>query len=859
MIERVGQRWDDAADELRDPRTLLVLQAIGGNSPYLSELTVREFPTFRLFRDHGADAALEPVFAGLDAAPEGQPRPAIAALLRQAKRQAALVIALADIGGFWTVERVTDALTALAEKTLGLTVRHLLRAAHDKGSIVLPDPDRPDRDSGFVALGMGKLGGRELNYSSDIDLILIYDAAAAPFAGTEGIGSLTARFARDLIGLMDARDADGYVFRTDLRLRPDPAATPPAVSLLGALTYYESMGQNWERAAMIKARPVAGDVDLGERFLTAIRPFVWRRGLDFAAVADIHALKRRINAHRNTALSDNADPVARLFGYNVKLGEGGIRDIEFLIQTLQIVWGGRDPSLRLKSTLAAGVRLVETGRLNATAFAQLTESYRFFRVVEHRLQMVNDRQTHELPDTPEGMAQIAVFLCFPDAAAFTKALLRHIEIVRTHYHQVFENVPEAPEAVAAGPELDFRGDHPEPATTVAALRAMGFTDAARVITGVRRWLAGHVRALRSSRARDLMTLMVPQVLAALGKQTQPDEAFNRFDRFIAALPTGVQPMSLFHRNPVLLERVARVLGAAPMLSEHLARYPTALEGLIAAEAPLDAYRVMQRTLRDATRLEDAIQIVRRLVKERDFLVSVATLDGVLDADAAGRERSALAHAALRAILPRVLADFASRYGRVPGGDLAIVVLGKAGSLEMMAGSDLDLMFIYDHPPDVTESDGARPMPAGQWFVRAVQACVAALTTPGVEGPMYALDMRLRPSGNKGPLAVSLSAFERYHRRRCLDVGADGADAGAGRCRASGVAGTGKDGDPTGTVPAAGCGTNAGGCGVDARAHAEGAAAPRPLGRQAPLGRHGRCRVHRPGTATGPRRRARVSS
>jgi glutamate-ammonia-ligase adenylyltransferase len=762
LIERVGQRWDDAAADLSDPDTLRILQAIGGNSPYLSELVAREFPTFRLFRDHGPDVALAPVFAGLDIASVAQPRPAIAALLRQAKRQAALVIALADIGGFWTVESVTDALTTLAEKTLGLTVRHLLRALHDKGSIALPDPDRPDHDSGFVALGMGKLGGRELNYSSDIDLILIYDADAAPFANTEGIGPLTARMARDLISLMDARDGNGYVFRTDLRLRPDPAATPPAVSLLGALTYYESMGQNWERAAMIKARPVAGDLDLGDRFLIAIRPFVWRRGLDFAAVADIHALKRRINAHRNTGLSDGADPVARLAGYNVKLGEGGIRDIEFLVQTLQIVWGGRDPSLRLKSTLAAGARLVETGRLDATAFTQLTACYRFFRVIEHRLQMVNDRQTHELPDTPEGMAQIAVFLGFADAAAFAAELLRHIEVVRTHYRDVFESVPEGPEPVEQGPELDFRGDHPEPATTMAALRAMGFTDAARVVAGVRRWLAGHVRALRSGRARELMTLLVPQILGALGRQTQPDEAFSRFDRFIAALPTGVQPMSLFHRNPVLLERVANVLGAAPILSEHLARYPTALEGLIAGEALQDAHRVMRETLRDETRLEDVIQVVRRLVKERDFLVSVATLDGRMNADAAGRERSAIAHAALRALLPRVLADFATRYGRVPGGDLAVVVLGKAGSLEMMAGSDLDLMFIYDHPPDVTESDGPRPMPAGQWFVRAVQACVSALTVPGAEGPMYALDMRLRPSGNKGPLAVSLSAFERYH-------------------------------------------------------------------------------------------------
>ena len=761
LTERITQCWPDA--DLTDPETRTVLNAIGGNSPYLSELAQREWPTFQAVRDHGPDAALRPILSAIDTASPSLPRAETAALLRQAKRQAALIIALADIGSIWSVGTVTEALTTLAEKTLGLTVRHLLRTLHGNGTITLPNPENPEHRSGFVALGMGKLGGRELNYSSDIDLILIYDADAPPFANTDGIGSVTARMARDLIALMDARDANGYVFRTDLRLRPDPAATPPAVSLLGALTYYESMGQNWERAAMIKARPVAGDLDLGDRFLTAIRPFVWRRGLDFAAVADIHALKRRIVAHRNAVLNDGDDPVRRLCGYNVKLGEGGIRDIEFLIQTLQIVWGGRDPSVRVRSTLAAGERLVETGHLDVAAFKDLTGSYEFFRMVEHRLQMVNDRQTHELPPTPEDIGQFAVFLGFPNASAFASALLHHIGIVRTHYGKVFEGVPEASDPSDSGLDLDFRGDHSEPPATVATLLGMGFTDPARVVAGVRRWLAGHVRALRSSRARDLMTLMLPHILSALAKQTQPDEAFSRFDRFIAALPTGVQPMSLFHRNPALLDRVAQVLGAAPILSEHLARYPTALEGLIAAEAPQDAFRMLRYMLRDAPRLEDTIQAVRHVIKERDFLLSVATLDGRLNANQAGRERSAVAHVALRIMLPRVLADFASRHGSVPGGDLAIVVLGKAGSLEMMAGSDLDLMFIYDHPPDVTESNGPRPMPPVQWFVRAVQACIAALTAPGLEGPMYALDMRLRPSGNKGPLAVSLSAFQRYHQ------------------------------------------------------------------------------------------------
>ena len=663
------------------------------------------------------------------------------------------------------METVTGTLSDLAEATLRLAISHLLRMAHDAKEIRLQDVSRPEFNCGFVALAMGKLGAAELNYSSDIDLILLYDGTASVYAGgraADSIGSFTSRLARDLITLMEARDANGYVFRTDLRLRPDPAATPPAVSVHAALTYYESMGQNWERAAMIKARPIAGDLPLGQRFLEAIRPFVWRRGLDFAAVADIHAMKRRIDVAKKTALAQAGDPVARIAGHNVKLGEGGIREIEFLVQTLQMVWGGRDPTLRIKPTLPAMARLVETGHLEEPARRQLDESYRFLRQVEHRIQMVNDRQTHSLPEQPAEMSRIALFMGYQDAAVFATDFLRHVDIVRANYLAVFEHVPDLPGTEAVGPELDFRGDDPHPAATATALNGLGYHDTKRIIMSVRQWLAGRVRALRSSRARDLMTTMVPAILVTLGRQPNPDEAFSRFDRFISALPAGIQPMSLFQRNPLLLERIAAVLGAAPLLSEHLVRYPSALEGLLSTEDVVDTVQLLRSRIADASRLEDVIQIVRRTVKERDFFLSVATLEGRLDVDASGQERTALAEATLSMLVPRVLADFATRFGRIRGGGLAVVAMGKAGGREMMAGSDLDLMFIYDHPPESTESRGARSLPSSQWFVRAVQACIAALTAPGPEGQMYALDMRLRPSGNKGPLAVSLESFKRYH-------------------------------------------------------------------------------------------------
>ena len=765
LLERFAEQGRAEARLAKRAPVAALLRCLGGNSPYLADLAVRESAALRRLVADGPEAVVETAMRSLHALKPQADRARTAATLRAAKRVIALAAAVADIGGLWTLEQVTGALSALAETALACSVAHLLRAAHDAGELDLPDPAVPAEGGGFTVLGMGKLGARELNFSSDVDLVLLYDPAAPIYTertAGDAMGRFTTRVARGLVALMEQRDADGYVFRTDLRLRPDPAATPPAIALPAAITYYESMGQNWERAAMIKARPVAGDLGLGTAFLGEIRPFVWRRGLDFAAVADIHAMKRRIDEHRKTALTAAADPVARIAGHNVKLGEGGIREIEFLVQTLQLVWGGREPEMRIPTTLGALHRLTEAGRVPRGATAELEEAYRFLRQVEHRLQMVADRQTHELPEKPEELHRIATFLGYPSTLAFAEALLHRLDRVRRRYAEVFESVPEIPNGGRVVGALDFRGDDPHPPATEAALRSLGFVSPDRIVAAVRGWQAGHVRALRSQRARELMEQMLPAILAQLAAQPNPDATFSRFDRFIAALPAGVQILSLFQRNPTLLERIAAVLGAAPSLAEYLAHYPSALEGLLSPEEEGAAIRLLHARLGDATTLEDTIEITRRAVKEEDFYLSVATLDGRLDADAAGERRSAMTDAALAALLPPVLADFATRFGKVRGGGMAVVALGKAGSREMMAGSDLDLMLIYDHPEDVTESRGARTMPVSQWFVRAAHAYVAALTAPGAEGALYAVDMRLRPSGNKGPVAVSLGAFRRYH-------------------------------------------------------------------------------------------------
>ena len=365
-----------------------ILDAFGGNAPYLADLAIKEPATLRDAVEHGPSPTFRKIIAGLHAIKPTTPRRDLAQKLRKAKARAALTIAYADIGGIWPLAEITAALSELAQTALRVAIRHLLTSLHDAKTIKLPHPDDPEQNCGFVALALGKLGAGELNYSSDIDLVLLYDSENPVYPASAQ--PLMARLARDLVGLLSARDEHGYVFRVDLRLRPDPAATPPVVSLTTALTYYESHGRTWERAAFSKARPIAGDLSAGDQFLAAIRPFIWRKHLDFAAVADIHGMKRQIDA---------AQKNAGLLGFDVKLGRGGIREIEFLAQTLSLVWGGQNFLLRIPQTLKALHALARAGHLPDATARDLSSAYQTLRKVEHRLQMVDDRQTHELPAT----------------------------------------------------------------------------------------------------------------------------------------------------------------------------------------------------------------------------------------------------------------------------------------------------------------------------------------------------------------------------------------------------------------------------------------------------------------------------
>lgn len=741
-----------------------LLDLLAAHSPYLSDLCWAEAPTLLRLLDRGAEEAMQCALEPLTKADPTAPRDAVMSLLRRAKRQGALVAAAADLGALWPLDRVTGALSDLADLTIDFACAHLLLDAARRGQIRLArtkgEPKQITKGSGLIVLGMGKLGGRELNYSSDIDLLLLHDPDGPSYHEEYGAAPYI-RIGRDLVRLMEERTSEGYVFRTDLRLRPDPAATPLCVSVPMALTYYESMGQNWERAAMIKARPVAGDRAAGEAFLRELRPFIWRRHLDFAAVADIHSIKRQIHLHKAERGAGGEIAVA---GHDVKLGRGGIREIEFTVQVLQLIWGGRDPALRDPTTLGALSLLASAGKMDRRAAADLADAYVFLRNTEHRLQMVHDRQTHRLPDEADELTRIANFMGFADTASFAAALTAHQRRVQGHYSRLFETAPRLTAPQGAG-NLVFTGVEDDP-ETLDSLRSLGFREPSSIAALVRGWHHGRPRATRSERARELLTELMPGLLATFGRQREPEAAITRFDSLLGQLSAGVQFFSLLHRNPRLMDRLAALLGAAPQLADYLARRPSALEGLLAGsyaapgEKPLAALPALLREARD---VEEALEATRRLVTERLFEVDAAELEGRLDADSSGEVRSAVAEAAICGLLPGVERDFARRFGRMPGGSLAVLALGKLGGREMLPNSDLDLIFIYEHEAETEGSEGGqRSLAPSEYFIRLSHQVVAALTTPGRDGRAFEVDMRLRPSGNKGPVAVRLSAFARYH-------------------------------------------------------------------------------------------------
>lgn len=679
--------------------------------------------------------------------------------LRRLKQDLALTVGLADLGGVWDVDRVTAALTDFSDAAIAAAVDHLLREADRTGKLSLANPDAPSERSGWILLSMGKGGARELNYSSDLDLIVLFDPERPALADPDEAARLFVRMTQRLVKILQERTPDGYVFRLDLRLRPDPGATAVALSVPAALVYYESMGQNWERAALIKARACAGDVPAGEAFLAEIAPFIWRKSFDYAAIADVHSIKRQIHAvkgHGTIAVA----------GHNIKLGRGGIREIEFFVQTQQLIAGGREPRLRGRSTREMLRVLTELGWIEERVRDQLDAAYVFLRAVEHRLQVRRDEQTHVLPSDRQGLETIARLTGFADLPAFETALRQHLERVQKHYARLFEDAPALGGDTGS---LVFTGGDDDP-DTLDTLSRLGFKAPQEVTRAIRAWHFGRYAATRSTKARERLTEITPALLATLGRLDNADATFAAFDRFVAQLPAGVQIFSLLRSNPGLLDLIALVMGAAPRLAAIMTRRPRVLDALLdplffgalpkrkELAARLDVF------LAEARSYEEALDRARIFGQEQMFLIGVRVLTGTVECGQAGAGFATLADAVVQRLFRAVEAEFARRHGRVPGGAAALLALGKLGGREMTAASDLDLILLYDHDPDAEASDGEKPLAPSQYYARLTQRLVAALSAPTGEGTLYEVDFRLRPSGNAGPLATRLDAFESYQAK-----------------------------------------------------------------------------------------------
>ncbi|MBO9477529.1 glutamine-synthetase adenylyltransferase [Shimia sp. R11_0] len=705
-----------------------LIYGVGGSSPYLKSLIHKEAAWLpEALQD--ADAALAALMTELRAgAPDQRPT-----ALRAAKRRVALLTALADVAGVWTLEKVTGTLTDFADLASQLALEATIGAEIRRKKLPGATEDDIPTAGGMVSIAMGKMGAHELNYSSDIDLICLFDETRFEPDDYHDARASFIRATRKMAAMLNDITGDGYVFRTDLRLRPDPAVTPVCIAMETAERYYESLGRTWERAAYIKARPSAGDLAAGQRFLTTLTPFVWRKHLDFAAIQDAHDMRLRIREHKGLGGALELD------GHDMKLGRGGIREIEFFTQTRQLIAGGRDPYLRDRHTVPGLRKLAARGWVPEEVAEGLADHYRFHREVEHRIQMVGDAQTHRLPKGAESWGRIAG-LMGRDVADIQNELRSRIGEV----HEMTEGffAPDAACAADAGEAAPHAFDE----------------------SILERWQT--YPALRSPRAVEIFKRVRPEMLRRLAQTARPDEALLALDGFLRGLPAGVQLFSLFEANPQLIDLLVDIVGTAPALAQHLSRNSGVFDAVIGGSFFTDWPGVTSLTEDLTERLaresdyEHQLDGARRWAKEWQFRIGVHHLRGLIGAEEAGRQYADLADAVLAGLWQPVADHFAQKHGPMPGRGAMVLGMGSLGAQRLNATSDLDLIVIYD-ADGVEASEGRRPLAARPYYARFTQALVTAISAPMAQGRLYEVDMRLRPSGTQGPVATSLPSFKNY--------------------------------------------------------------------------------------------------
>ena len=714
-------RFASFAPEVRD-----LIEGAAGCSPYLADLMRREADWLEEALAGQPETALEAALSGLGELDSRDLAPA----LRRAKARVALLAGLADLGGVWPLETVTGALTRLADLAVHEALRALVADEIRRGKVPGAAPDDAATAAGIVAIAMGKMGAGELNYSSDIDLICLFDDSRYEADCVQEARAVFIKVVRKMAALLSDLTSDGYVFRTDLRLRPDAAVTPVCISMAAAEQYYEAQGRTWERAAYIKARPCGGDIVAGERFLAALTPFVWRRHLDYAAIQDAHDMRLRIRDHKGLH-----GPIV-LEGHDMKLGVGGIREIEFFTQTRQLIAGGRDPQLRQRDTVGGLVALASKGWVPEADAEELTRHYRAHREVEHRVQMVADAQTHDLPTTPEGFNRLAHMMGEGDTTKLREVLQTRLERVAELTEGFF-----APGEAREGPEMS--------------------AETRDIVEGWRAY-----PAMRSERAVAIFKRVEPEILTRLDRAANPQEALRQFDGFLAGLPAGVQLFSLFEANPQLVDLIVDICATAPGLAAYLSRNAAVLDAVIGGDffSPWPGTETLAsaltKRLAERDDYEWRLGAARVWAREWHFRIGVHHLRGLIDASQAGREYADLAGAVLSALWPVCVQEFARKHGSPPGRGATVIGMGSLGAERLNAASDLDLIVIYD-ADGVDASEGPRPLAARAYYARLTQALVTALSAPMADGRLYEVDMRLRPSGRQGPVATSIQSFRSY--------------------------------------------------------------------------------------------------
>ena len=715
-LEATGQLAGELAE---------LLVGTAGSSPYLAGLIRREAAWLPEALDDPETALTDLEKAARSFQPDQ-----LADGLRQCKRRLALLTALADLSGVWDLEQVTGSLSRFAGLAVDVALKAEIAKLVQRRKLPGQSVEDVETAGGLSVLAMGKMGAGELNYSSDIDLICLFDETRFDPDDYLEARHAFVRATRAMSVMLSDKTAEGYVFRTDLRLRPDPSVTPVCIAMESAERYYESFGRTWERAAFIKARAAAGDIDAGERFLHLLRPFIWRRHLDFAAIQDAHDIRLRIRENKRTG-----GPLS-IPGHDMKLGRGGIREIEFFTQTRQLIAGGRDPDLRQRDTCGALRALAGKGWVDAKDAERLIDHYRFDREVEHRVQMINDAQTHMIPASSEGFERVAC-LMGRDVADLTKELRKRLTDVDRLTQDFF-----APDQRASRPT----GSH----------------DFDPAVLG--RWTT--YPALRSARAQRIFERLRPELLRRLAETARPDEALLALDGFLAGLPAGVQLFSLFEANPQLIDLLIDIAGTSPQLAHYLSRNASVFDAVIAgsffSKWPGEAALRHELTslLSSEPDYEAQLDAARRWQKDWHFRIGVHQLRGLVDAEAAGVQYAELASATLAALSPVVTQEFSRKHGAPPGRGAAIVGMGSLGAGRINARSDLDMIVIYDNA-DVEQSDGRRPLAVRPYYARWTQAIITAMTAPTAAGRLYEVDMRLRPSGKQGPVATSLVSFRDY--------------------------------------------------------------------------------------------------